>query len=29
VFETLFRRIPGLKLAADVDEIPIKEKASV
>ena len=29
VFETLFRRIPGLKLDADVDEIPIKEKASV
>ncbi|WP_433284414.1 cytochrome P450 [Pseudonocardia sp. CA-142604] len=29
VFETLFRRIPGLKLAVDVDEIPTKEKASV
>ena len=29
VFETLFRRIPGVKLAADVDENPIKEKASV
>ncbi|MGW4483712.1 cytochrome P450 [Amycolatopsis sp. NPDC004368] len=29
VFETLFRRIPALKLAVDVGEIPGKEKASV
>ncbi|MFI5606193.1 cytochrome P450 [Amycolatopsis sp. NPDC051903] len=29
VFDTLFRRIPTLKLAADVDDLPFKDDASI
>jgi cytochrome P450 len=29
VFDTLFRRIPGLKLAAPIEELPFKQDASI
>jgi cytochrome P450 len=29
VFDTLFRRIPTLQLAADVDELPFKDDANI
>jgi cytochrome P450 len=29
VFDTLFRRIPGLQLAAPIDELPFKDDASI
>ena len=29
VFRTLFRRIPGLKLAVDVGDLPFKDDANI
>ena len=29
VFDTLFRRIPSLRLASPVDELPFKDEASI
>jgi hypothetical protein len=29
VFDTLFRRIPSLRLASPVDELPFKDDASI
>jgi cytochrome P450 len=29
VFDTLFKRIPGLRIAAEIDDLPFKNDAAV